>query len=63
MKTRIDERLRQEAKLYRFQFSCESCAHFDDVGQRCAEGYPNDEHIDGALGGEEVLFCKLWEGA
>lgn len=63
MKTRIDERLRQEAQHYCLRFTCDSCAHFDDEKGRCAEGYPNDEHVDDSLEGEEVLFCKLWEGA
>lgn len=62
MKTRIDERLRTEAEKYRFRFTCEHCAHFDEARQSCAEGYPNDEHVDGSLRGDEVLFCKLWEG-
>lgn len=63
MKTRIDERLRTEAVKYRFRFTCQDCAHFDDVEKRCSEGYPIEEHVDGSLRGEEVLFCKLWEGA
>lgn len=63
MKTRIDERLRQEAKTFRFQFSCEHCAHYDDINRRCAEGYPNEEHQSPLLDQEEMLFCKLFEGA
>ncbi len=63
MKTRIDDQLRREAERFRLRFTCDSCAHFDESGRRCAEGYPNDEHVDGSLEGEEVLFCKLWEGA
>ncbi len=63
MKTRIDERFQREARLFRLQFTCGSCAHFDEEKSRCAEGYPNDEHLDDSLEGEAVLFCKLWEGA
>lgn len=63
MKTLIDQRLRTEAERFRLRFSCEHCAHFDEDAGKCAEGYPNEEHTDGSLRGEQVLFCKLWEGA
>lgn len=63
MKTIIDDRLRREAARFRFRFSCEHCVHYDDRNDACAEGYPNDEHRDGTLSGEAILFCKLFEGA
>jgi hypothetical protein len=63
MKTRIDERFRREAKDFRFQFSCEHCAHFDELRRICVEGYPNDEHESASLERDEILFCKLFEGA
>lgn len=63
MKTRVDSRLRLEAAKYELRFTCPDCAHFDPDEERCAEGYPTDEHRDTQLLGEEILFCKLFEGA
>lgn len=63
MKTNVTPILRQEAEKYRLQFTCHNCAHFDPKGQRCAEGYPNHEHLDHQLLGTEVLFCKLFEAS
>lgn len=63
MKTRIDDRLREEATLYRFRFSCGDCAYFDEDGRRCSEGYPLDAHVRADWERSELLFCKLFEGA
>lgn len=63
MKTQVDTRLRREADEYRFRFSCEHCAYFDEEGDSCSEGYPTDEHRSADLSRAEILFCKLFEGA
>lgn len=63
MRTLVDERLKREAQVFRLQFSCEHCVHFDDRASCCAEGYPNEEHRSPRLEERtDVLFCKLFEG-
>ncbi len=61
MKTLVDERLRAEAARYDLRFACPNCAYFDELAQRCAEGYPIDEHRETELSRREILFCKLFE--
>jgi hypothetical protein len=62
MLTVVDDELRKEARRYRLVFGCESCAHFDARGERCASGYPIDSHhgidLDSA---SELAFCKEFE--
>jgi hypothetical protein len=62
MRTPVDDELRRETALFDFRFSCEDCQHFDEVGQRCVEGYPTDEHLRRDLDRPDLLFCKLFEG-
>jgi hypothetical protein len=63
MKTLVDEQLKREVRVFRLQFTCADCIHFDAVSATCAEGYPNDEHLSADLEEREnVLFCKLFEG-
>jgi hypothetical protein len=62
MRTPVDERLRREAQLFDFRFSCHDCQHFDEEQKRCAEGYPTREHIRADFEREDLLFCKLFEG-
>ncbi len=61
MKTKVTEELRVQAQIFSFRFSCRECAYFDEEIERCSEGYPVDEHLDGSLRSDEVLFCKLFE--
>ena len=62
MITRVDERLRREARELDFCFTCERCAHFDAESGSCGNGYPNAAHrgveLDEAL---ELCFCKEFE--
>jgi hypothetical protein len=62
MLTRVDADLRREARRYRLEFGCESCAHYDAPGQRCANGYPTEAHrgIDLETA-SQLLFCKEFE--
>ncbi|HNS98558.1 MAG TPA: hypothetical protein PKL73_16515 [Polyangiaceae bacterium] len=56
----VDERLRREAKLYRFRFTCECCAWFD--GENCSHTYPNEDHKKIDLDQvDHVVFCKEFE--
>ncbi len=62
MITRVDERLRREARDFSLRFSCESCAAFDAERGCCAHGYPNGEHLGVQLAtAQTVVFCKEFE--
>ncbi len=62
MITRVDERLRREARELRFCFTCEHCAHFEAEGGGCGNGYPNWEHRGVRLEeAQELSFCKEFE--
>jgi len=50
-----------ERRRFRLAFTCERCAHFDPVGDRCASGYPTDEHRLARYDADPdaiVVFCK-----
>jgi hypothetical protein len=60
--TRIDERLRDEARSYAFCFTCERCAHFAPETSKCGNGYPTEPHRDIELEARhELAFCKEFE--
>lgn len=59
MRTRVDDRLREEATRFELRFACEDCAHFVDGGA-CAHGYPLAPRKE-ALGEAELTFCKEFE--
>ncbi len=62
MKTPVDARLVLEAHAGALRFECDDCAHFDDVAERCAHGYPVAPHRPGPLiAGKTVVFCKEFE--
>ena len=63
MKIPQDARFREQRRLYRLQFTCESCALFDDRTEACAHGYPTREHRDAHYEDEAapLVFCKHFE--
>lgn len=62
MITKVDERLRREAKQYALRFGCEACVAFDADARTCAHAYPNAQHVGIDLGTcDEVVFCKQFE--
>lgn len=63
MRSLIDEKLRRETARFAFVFSCDACAYFDPDRALCSEGYPSDAHSRADLERDEVVFCKLFEGA
>jgi hypothetical protein len=64
MRIEVDERLLREVETCGLRFTCEHCAHFDDVADRCSQGFPSEEHRAGALElGKCVVFCKLFEAS
>jgi len=62
MITRVDERLRAEARAFSLRFGCESCAAFEPDRAACAHRYPNHEHLGVDLDtADVVVFCKEFE--
>ena len=70
MHTLIDSRLALEATRFRLRYTCADCAHFDASGRLCAEGYPNEEHLEDRIAPAasarasalaSVTFCKSFE--
>ena len=62
MRTRVDDSLRSEAAHYALRFSCANCAHWNVDAERCAEGFPNEEHrLVDLRRCDEIVFCKSFE--
>lgn len=62
MLTLVDSLLRREAVTFALRYTCESCAHFDDARRLCAEGYPNEPHVEDRMRSADTLeFCKSFE--
>jgi hypothetical protein len=60
--SRVDDRLREEARRYLFRFGCESCAHFAPESRSCSHGYPTTPHLHVDLDRVDALeFCKAFE--
>jgi hypothetical protein len=61
VKTRVDERVRQEVARFAFRFACEDCAHAqEEDGLRCSLGYPAGPRRT-ALRETHLEFCKAFE--
>ena len=64
MKTLVDERLREEARVFSLRFACEDCAHFEPETARCGNGYPTGPHAGVDLAVRSSLeFCKEFDFA
>jgi len=62
--SRVDQRLRQEARQFELRFGCESCAHFAPESGSCGNGYPTEPHLYIDLQRVDSLeFCKEFEVA
>ncbi len=59
MKTRVDDRLREEAARFVLRHTCDDCCHFD--GSRCGEDWPTAQHRLPLVEEGEVVFCKEFE--
>ncbi|MEZ4256326.1 MAG: hypothetical protein R3A78_11565 [Polyangiales bacterium] len=57
MRTVCDATFRAEAERFRLRFTCDDCALFDSERDRCAHGFPIDEHRP-AKDAEYIVFCK-----
>jgi len=62
MRSRVDDRFRQEARRFVLRFTCDACAYFDPDQSLCSNGYPAREHwrVDPERV-TELSFCKLFE--
>jgi len=62
VRTPIDLRLREEVARFQLRFTCEDCVHFAAERRACANGYPNQSHLEVDLERAETLeFCKEFE--
>ncbi|MCA9669455.1 MAG: hypothetical protein KC503_27860 [Myxococcales bacterium] len=65
MRVRRGQAFRQEVERYGLRFCCEDCAFFDDDSERCAHGWPTEEHRRARYEHGEpddwVLYCKEFE--
>lgn len=63
MKLPQDATFRTQRDRHALRFTCEHCALFDDVRERCAHGFPTDEHRALRYADPEahVVFCKDFE--
>ena len=62
MNTKVDERLRREARQFALRFTCEVCLHFDAQLSECANGYPTEPHRARDLDSlRQLVFCKMYE--
>ncbi len=52
----------RQCQQYRFCFTCDDCAHFDDHRDVCLHGFPNQMHrralYQGTPPPKTILFCK-----
>ena len=62
MKTRVTLQILQEIEAFRLRYACDDCAHFAAREQRCAHGYPLGERTRVLHEGDEIVFCKEFEG-
>jgi hypothetical protein len=61
MRIGVDGRFVREAEEYQLRFTCETCLHFLRATDRCAHGWPNEEHREVPKEGQVVTFCKEFE--
>jgi hypothetical protein len=60
MRTRVDEKLLEQAERFAFRFACDDCAHFAPEGPRCSLAYPLAPRRD-ALRQSHLELCKEFE--
>ncbi len=61
MISRVDDRLRREAREFSLRFTCDACVHFDVDSLGCEHGYPTEPHRVNLELVNELLFCKDYE--
>ena len=60
MKIPQDDRFRDERRAFALRFTCESCALWNEEHDRCANGFPTEEHRAHRYESPDtaVVFCK-----
>ena len=63
MKLPLYAGFRVERERFALRFTCEHCALFDPEHERCAHGFPTDEHRLAYYerSDAELVFCKDFE--
>lgn len=59
MRTRVTLQLLEEAERFSLRYTCDDCAHFYET---CAHGWPGGERRRTLAVGEDLEFCKEFEG-
>ena len=65
MRLKITPEFLDEAARFGLRHHCEDCVLYDadrPPQDRCAHGYPTEEHVAGASA-TELVFCKDFEAA
>ena len=62
MRTRVTLQILREIEAFRLRYACDDCAHFDARTPRCTHGYPLGERKRALSVGDEIVFCKEFEG-
>ena len=62
MRTRVTLQIVREIEAFRLRYACDDCVHFDADGVRCSHGYPLGERKRVLCEGDEIVFCKEFEG-
>jgi hypothetical protein len=63
VKIEQDETFRQQRAEFRLRFTCEHCAQWQPEPERCAHGYPTDDHREARYDdpAAQIVFCKHFE--
>lgn len=55
----------RQCRQFSFCFTCEHCAHFDDLSEVCLHGFPNQMHrrayYETVPRPLKILFCKEFD--
>ena len=62
MEVAYKQSFEKQRKKYRFCFTCDHCAHFDELKGECIHGFPNEQHLlkryTAAVSPPNIMFCK-----
>ena len=64
MRLPMSQEFRDQWRRYDLRFCCEDCVHLDLQTQKCAHGWPDQEHRVAYYEDqkcEELVFCKEFE--
>lgn len=63
MKFPYDPVFQKQREAFHLRHTCEECALFDPLEERCTHGWPDNEHRDDFYDSppEVIVFCKEFE--